>query len=90
MELPLDVGQLLKHLAGRPQQHLDDETNEAVNASNEPFTLSLKIIRSVSERSHDGHPQLDPPHLSPPGLTVVQVAQVENSQQQVGKVQIFI
>lgn len=30
------------------------------------------------------------PHLSPPGLTVVQVAQVENSQQQVGKVEIFV
>lgn len=29
-------------------------------------------------------------HLSPPGLTVVQVAQVENSQEQVAKVEILV
>ena len=29
-------------------------------------------------------------YLSPPGLTVVQVAQVENSQDQVGKVEILV
>lgn len=31
VELPLYVSQLLKHLAGRPQQHLDDKTKEVVN-----------------------------------------------------------
>lgn len=30
------------------------------------------------------------PHLSPPGLTVVQVAQVENSEEQVAKVEILV
>lgn len=41
-----------------------------------------------SETPGASHQRL--PHLPPPGLTVVQVAEVEDSQQQVGEVEIFV
>lgn len=64
VELPLYVCELFKHLAGRPQQHLDNEeeykTNHIFMSSKVdlfpllPFTPSLESIRSVSERSDEG------------------------------------
>lgn len=75
VELPLDVRQLLKHLTGRPQQHLDDGGDQQrVEATANTLICSSALTS----------------HLPPPGLTVVQVAQVENPQQQVGEVEIFV
>lgn len=76
VKLPLDVGQLLEHLAGRPQQHLDSGGAETLQGLTRP---SLSLKKGLSEA-----------HLPPPGLAVVQVAQVENPQQQVGKVQVLV
>lgn len=75
VELPLYVGQLLKHLTGRPQQHLDEEEEKSNSFTSPPAS------RSPPQRSS---------HLPPSGLAAVQVAQVENSQQQVGEVEIFV
>lgn len=76
MELPLYVRQLLEHLAGRPQQHLDSGAGKLQGL----IGRLLKELRTQNGRAY----------LSPPGLAVVQVAQVENPQQQVGKVQVLV
>ncbi len=46
----------------------------------------MRLMVLPRERTHE----VLHSHLSPPGLTVVQVAQMENSQDQVGKVEILV
>lgn len=56
------------------------QTHQACPTQFSSFEPACKIQRK---------PKLQP-HLSPPGLTVVQVAQVENSQDEVGEVEILV
>lgn len=67
MELSLDVGQLFKNLAGRPEQHLEREQEHKL------CSTSCKDLRALYPAAGSA---IHVGYLTPPGLHVEHVSRV--------------